>query len=222
MPSQVKKNSAPDQEGPQGALTARGAKARLVEGNRRFIAGVPGSKEPGAEKRKALLQHGQNPCAVIVGCSDSRVPPELIFDGDLGDLFVLRSAGNLVDAIALGSIEYAVEHLDVPLVVVLGHESCGALKAAVLAHKAALRLSSNMQAMVEKIRPAVEEALRKAKTGADRSYSLVELSVDENIRAVKEELISCSSLLAGRVRAGRVEVVGAKYYLESGEVVFWE
>jgi len=216
----VKNNGVPDQDSPPGAVTPLEAKARLVEGNRRFMAGTPGSKEPGAEKRRALLQHGQNPFAVIVGCSDSRVPPELIFDGDLGDLFVLRSAGNLVDAIALGSIEYAVEHLDVPLVVVLGHESCGAVKAAVLAHKATLRLSPGMQAMVEKIRPAVEKALRKAKAGADRSYSLVELSVDENIRAVKDELISCSSLLAEGVQAGRVEVVEAKYYLGSGEVVF--
>ncbi len=218
----MKNNRVPDQDGPQGAVTARGAKERLVEGNRRFMAGAPGLKELGAEKRRTLLQHGQNPFAVIVGCSDSRVPPELIFDGALGDLFVLRSAGNLVDAIALGSIEYAVEHLDVPLVVVLGHESCGAVKAAVLAQKATLRLSPGMQAMVEKIRPAVEEALRKAKAGEDRSYSLVELSVDENIKAVKEELISCSSLLAGRVHAGRVEVVEAKYYLGSGEVVFLE
>lgn len=196
------------------------AQTLLVEGNRRFVTGSFKPKNTDEEKRKMLLDQGQTPYAVIVGCSDSRVPPEIIFDGDLGDFFVIRSAGNIVDTITLGSIEYAVEHLDVPLVVILGHESCGAVKTAVLALKANVRLTPAITAIVEKIKPSVVKAAKQARAGEEQLYSLVELAVDENIKAVKEELLSSSSVVDRYVQEARVVVLEAKYFLESGEVSF--
>ncbi len=203
-------------------MTAQKSRTLLEAGNRRFVTGETARKDLGEERRKMLLNQGQKPYAVIIGCSDSRVPPEIIFDGALGDFFVIRSAGNIIDDIALGSIEYAVEHLDVPLVVILGHESCGAIKSAVLAVKANVPLTPGIAAIVEKIRPAVEKAIKKARDSEDPLYSLVELAADENIKAVKEELIKSSSVVARHEDEGRLMVMEAKYYLESGEVHFFE
>ncbi len=203
-------------------VTAAISKTWLEAGNRRFVTGETARKDLGEERRKALLHQGQNPYAIIVGCSDSRVPPEIIFDGALGDFFVIRSAGNIVDDIAVGSIEYAVEHLNVPLVVILGHESCGAIKSAVLAFKADIPLTPGIAAIVEKIRPAVEKAIKKARDSEDPLYSLVELAADENIKRVKEELMEGSSVVARFAEKGRLMVIEAKYYLESGEVRFLE
>ena len=142
-----------------------------MAGNRRFVAGRPQARDLVSLRQK--LVSGQSPKAIILSCSDSRVGPELIFDQSLGDIFVVRTAGNVADAIALGSIEYAVEHLHSPLLVVLGHQKCGAVNAACSGEKMP---SSNLDAIVEKIRPAVNQAKTYAK--AD---DLVESAIKENV-----------------------------------------
>ncbi len=144
-------------------------------------------------------------------CSDSRVPPELIFDQALGDLFVVRLAGNVVDPVAIGSVEYAVEHLCTPLVVVMGHEQCGAVKAAVDGGK----VPGSIGAIVQKIQPSVEKVQAAGTVGAD----LYEQTVDENVRAVIAELKG-SPVIEHLLHAGQLTIVGAKYHLSSGEVDF--
>lgn len=196
---------------PEETITPERAKECLIEGNRRFVKGEPAPKNTGEARRKELLEKGQRPFAAVLCCSDSRVPPEIVFDQALGDIFVVRVAGNVLDDAALGSLEYAVEHLRVPLVVVLGHEKCGAVQAAVGGGEAPGKIGS----IVEKICPHIE---RVRSGGAAGDFA--ELVTDENIRAavmaVKE-----SPVIGHFVREGTTEVVGAKYLLASGEVIFW-
>lgn len=160
-------------------------------------------------RRKSLAQSGQHPYAVILGCADSRVPPELIFDEGLGDLFVIRDAGNVVDDEVLGSIEYAVEHLGVRLVVVLGHEQCGAVSAAVAGGEA----PGHIRTVVESIRPAVEES---ANQPGDRVHNCVVA----NARRVAAQVRESEPLLKHAVEAGRVLVVAANYDLMTSRVNF--
>jgi carbonic anhydrase len=124
--------------------------AKLVAGNERFVSGKTMARDVVA--RRNAVAHGQQPQAVVLGCSDSRMSPSLVFDQDLGDLFEVRTAGNVADALALGSIEYAVEHFPIRIVVVLGHERCGAVKAAAAGEKMP---TANLQAIVDKIAPAL-------------------------------------------------------------------
>ena len=203
---------------PEQGISAKEALRLLEEGNRRFVNEAPALKDAGKEKRMELLLEGQSPFAVIVGCSDSRVPPEVIFDRAIGDLFVIRTAGNVVDDIGLGSVEYALEHLHVPLVVVLGHESCGAVKATIEAEETVEAISHSIAAIVEKLQPSVQ----KAKEGGADDASLAERSVDENIRAVAGELIRQSPLVAHLVENERITIMGAKYFQGTGEVRFFE
>lgn len=184
------------------------AKRVLFEGNQRFITGKFAKKDLSSKKLKALLQ-GQKPFAVIVSCSDSRVPPELIFDQGLGDLFVIRVAGNVVDKVALGSIEYAVEHLKAPLVVVMGHEKCGAVKATAEGGEAA----GSIGAIVEKIKPS----LIKVKARGTKGESLIEETVNENVKAVIRD-IEKSSVIKHAIEKGEIKVIGAKYHLSTGKV----
>ena len=130
------------------------AKQLLIEGNARFISGKTLSKDLSSTRRIDLMKNGQHPFAVIVSCSDSRVPPELLLDQALGDLFVIRVAGNVITPVELGSVEYAVEHLKAPLVVVLGHEGCGAVTAAVQGGE----IPGSISAITDKIKPAVDGA----------------------------------------------------------------
>jgi len=183
----------------------------LVEGNKRFVTGSFAPKDAGAARRKELSAEGQKPFAVIVGCSDSRVPPEVLFDRSLGDLFVVRVAGNVVDPVAVGSVEYAVEHLGVPLVVVMGHEKCGAVRAAVDGGEAPGSIGS----IVAKIRPSVDRARAAGAAGKD----LYERTADENIKATVSALKE-SPVIKHFIEEGRLAVTGAKYRLESGEVMF--
>jgi len=134
----------------KAGITADEALKMLLDGNVRFVQGKQESKKLGDDRRKELAK-GQNPIAIILSCSDSRVPPEHIFNQGLGDIFVVRVAGNVADPIELGSIEYGAEHLNVPLVVVLGHKFCGAVKATVAGGKP----EGNIEAIVKKINPAV-------------------------------------------------------------------
>lgn len=183
---------------------------KLVEGNKRYTGGKLAAKDLGAKRREELLK-GQNPFAAIVSCSDSRVPPELLFDQALGDIFVVRTAGNVVDAIATGSVEYAVEHLHTPLVVVMGHENCGAVKAAVDGGEA----EGSIGAIIDKIGPSLARAKEAGATGAQ----LCEATADENIMSTIRDLQK-SPVIQHFLASGHLALVGAKYHLGTGEVVF--
>jgi carbonic anhydrase len=178
----------------------------LVAGNTRYVGTKLTHPNQTGERRREVAKR-QEPFAVIVGCADSRVPPEIVFDQGLGDLFVIRAAGHMVDDAALGSLEYAVEHLSIPLVMVLGHKRCGAVEAAARGVETPGRLGFVLQA----IKPAVEKV--KGQPG-----DLIENAVRANIEMVVTQLKSAQPVLAGLVKAGRVRIVGARYDLDSGWV----
>ncbi|MGO9647521.1 Carbonic anhydrase 2 [Candidatus Sulfotelmatobacter sp. SbA7] len=183
--------------------------ADLMDGNKRFVAGKPQAYELVSLRRK--LASKQSPNVIILSCSDSRVSPELTFDQSLGDLFVVRTAGNVADPVALGSIEYAVEHIHSPLLVVLGHQKCGAVIAACSGEKMP---SSNLDAIMNKIGPAVAQAKTYAK--AD---DLVEAAVKENVHQSAKNVLANSAIIRDAVKSGSLSVVEAEYALDTGEVV---
>ncbi len=184
--------------------------SKLMQGNARYVSGQVSKKESGDVYRKELSK-GQHPYAVVVACSDSRVSPSIIFDEGLGHIFVVRTAGNIVDPIAIGSIEYGVEHLHAPLVVVLGHESCGAVTAAV-ENKGAPE--GNIGEIVRKILPAV----KKAKASIRKDGNLLYASTIENVRNVAGEITKKSKIISEEMHAGKVRVVGAYYAISTGKV----
>lgn len=188
-------------------LSADASLKKLVAGNARFTKKSVTDGKPVAAKRAATAQT-QHPYAIIVGCADSRTSPELVFDANLGDLFVIRTAGNLVDDYALGSIEYAVEHLGTRLVVVLGHERCGAVKAAVASGSAPGHVGS----IVSEIRPAV-------KASKDRPGDALANAVQENVSRVATKISKKSKLGAA---APDVKVVQAYYDLDTGKVTWMQ
>lgn len=183
----------------------------LKEGNRRYATGQSQHPRRDAARRQET-RHQQRPFAVILGCSDSRVPPEIIFDQGIGDLFVIRTAGHVVDRAALGSVEYAVEHLGVPLVVVLGHTGCGAVTAAVHSAPAA-DTPHHVGYLIEAILPAVRQT-------ADLPGDPVANAIDAHIRLTMESLVAASPVLAEWSRSGVLRIIGARYDLETGEVVW--
>lgn len=199
-------------------LTALQARQLLVDGNIRFQNNQAGPKDVSRERRKTLSVEGQKPFAAITGCADSRVPPELVFDAGLGELFVVRSAGNLLDSIAIGSIEFAVTELNVPLVLILGHQGCGAVEAAVRAVETNTSLPSYLGSIIEKIRPVVDRTRAEGKTG----LALINSVVEQNVRTAVDELLSRSRVVADAVHEGRLAVFGAKYALETGIIRFLE
>ena len=209
--------------------------ARLKEGNARYTSGKeqpPDSNEERkyiatnsyenvgmtflgmtaeqAAKRRAELTKSQHPFATIVSCSDSRVPPELVFDEGLGDLFVVRVAGNVIDDHALGSIEYSVDHLAVRLIVVLGHQRCGAVKAAKEIIAAKGEAPGHIESLVKAIRPAVD-----ATVNGD-----LEATTEANVKNVAQALRSSTPILKPKVDSGEVRVLGANYSLDTGTVSF--
>ncbi len=191
------------------------AQTKLMDGNKRFVDGTYGVGDISDARRKELTK-GQHPFAVILSCSDSRVPPELLFDQGLGDLFVVRTAGNTVDTIGIGSLEYGIEHLHAPLLVILGHQGCGAVKATVDAAGKPVRKEKghphdSIGAIVAKIMPAVKEAKSK---GGD----IMEASIQGNVRNVYRELMAKSPILKEMVASKKIRVVLAEYYLDSGAV----
>jgi carbonic anhydrase len=186
------------------------ALSKLKEGNARFVSGKVTHPDQSAERRQELTA-GQRPFAIVVGCSDSRVATEVLFDQGLGDIFVVRTAGQVIDDVAFGSIEYAVEHLGVNLIVVLGHDSCGAVKATVDGGEAPGHLGS----LIKFILPAVDEA-RKASSGSE----LLNKSIDNNVKNIVALLKTNSPLLAPRVQKGGLKIIGARYHLDSGLVEF--
>jgi carbonic anhydrase len=190
------------------SVNTNDALKRLLDGNARFVAGKSAELN-GSQliERRAALAKDQKPFAVIVSCSDSRVPPELVFNVGLGDVFVIRTAGEVVDAVALGSIEYAVEHLGTSLIVVLGHQRCGAVSAAVSGASEAGKIPDVLKA----IAPAVEET--KGKPGDP-----IDNAVRANAVDIAKRLQSTGPIIAPRVQSGKVRVLAARYDLESGQV----
>jgi carbonic anhydrase len=183
--------------------------AKLSAGNKRFMAGKHTTVNYAAA-RKSLVK-GQQPEVIILGCADSRVPPEFVFDRNLGELFVVRDAGNIPDKVSLGSIEYAVEHLHAKALLILGHESCGAVAAAVSGKEMP---TSNLSAIVDSISPAFEGS-KTCVIGKDVNMSCVEL----NVKQSSKDVISRSPILKKAVSDGHLAVIRAVYKMESGEVV---
>lgn len=200
-------------------ITAYEALERLREGNRRFVSGATRSRTTELAGRRAELLEGQNPFAVVLACSDSRVPVEMVFDQGLGRLFVIRVAGNLVGPTLTGSIEFAASKIGTPLVVVLGHSDCGAVKATVAEmRKPTAGLSPNLKAIVDFVRPSVERVLAVDPDCGEPS--LVQQAVRANVRAVVNRLRRESALLKTLTEKQGLLVVGAEYSLETGEVTF--
>lgn len=185
---------------------------KLRAGNRRFVTGSRLYPNQSPAHRQALAA-GQNPFAAILGCADSRVPPEIIFDQGLGDLFTVRVAGNIVDNASLGSLEYAVQHLSVPLVVVLGHSSCGAVQAAMASSPSQGRIAS----LVAAIQPALKESSTKPGETSDQALAN---AVRSNVTLVVHQLLTAAPILATLVNQGTISIVGAYYNLTSGVVEF--
>ncbi|WP_274600949.1 carbonic anhydrase [Clostridium yunnanense] len=187
------------------------AKQLLMEGNKRYVDNKILGHDISNTRRKDLSTKGQKPFAVVLSCSDSRVPPELVFDQGLGDLFIIRNAGNVIDPIALGSIEYGSEHLGAPLIIVLGHEKCGAVKAAIEGG----HFSENITAIINQIKPSYD----KVKGKSQNSDEVNNLTIDENVRN-SISLINKSSVIQKLTTEKKVNIVGAKYHMDTGEVTF--
>ena len=198
-------------------ITADEALQKLMEGNQRFVAyQMKGQKLCDGSTRQSLTK-GQSPYAIILCCSDSRVPPEIIFDQGLGEIFVVRVAGNVADPVVLGSIEYAAEHLGSPLMMVLGHSHCGAVTAAVGAEG---KPEGNIGAILEAISPAVNLARNEAK-GKEKA-ELVEAAIDQNIKLVCNSLLTQSEVIKHLADGGKLKIVGAKYDLDDGKVTLFD
>jgi carbonic anhydrase len=193
-------------------ISADEALRLLKEGHGRYVDGKPQHPRQDRARRALTAAQGQHPLAVVLSCSDSRVPPEIIFDQGIGDLFVVRVAGNVAATDEIGSIEYAVDHLAVPLVVVLGHSQCGAVTAVVDDAK----LPANIANLVEPIKPAVDKA-REANPGAAKEV-LLKAAITANVWQAVEDMLRLSPLIREKVRDGQAQVVGALYDLDSGQV----
>lgn len=181
----------------------------LLEGNKRYVSGH--AKGPNrSSARRAELARAQHPIAVVVSCSDSRVPPELLFDQGFGDIFVVRTAGNIVDSIELGSIEYAVDHLGTKLIIVLGHERCGAVTAALQGGEA----PGNIKSVVDAIKPAIE----KGKARHSGHGEVLDTCIISNVKDVAQKIRTTAPILSEKVEDGMLKVVGAYYDLDSGAV----
>jgi carbonic anhydrase len=192
--------------------TPAAALERLRQGNERYVNDTPAHAHQYAKRRVETVENGQHPFAVVLACSDSRVAPELIFDQGLGDLFVVRVAGNVIAGDECGSIEYGVEHLGTPLVVVMGHSQCGAVTAAVEhAHE-----HGSIPELLHHIEPAVHRAEQTC-PGKSKA-EITDAAIRANVFGSIEELLTHSELLRSAIRAEKVQVVGAVYDLKSGMV----
>jgi carbonic anhydrase len=197
-------------ERPAAPAAPAQAYAELIEGNRRFVGGAPRHPNQDAGHRAAVAD-GQHPFAVIVGCSDSRLAAEIIFDRGLGDLFVVRTAGHTTGPEVLGSVEYAVTVLGTPLVVVLGHDSCGAVQAAREVATTGIQPQGHLRAVVDAVLPSLRRA---AADGVDDIDGIVDIHIAQTVEA----LVGQSPVLADEVAQGRCAVVGLSYRLAAGAV----
>lgn len=194
-------------------MSAAAALELLREGNARFVAGTP--RAAFDERQRAKLEDGQSPFAIVLSCSDSRAPSEIVFDCGLGDLFVVRVAGNVCAPSLVGSVEFAVATFGTQLVVVMGHTRCGAIAATIAAlENRGERLSDNLLDIVERIRPAVAEL---ADLGLPRP-KLLATATRANVRATVGQLRRGSRVLEERVASRKLEIVGAEYDLHTGQV----
>ena len=185
--------------------------SKLKEGNGRYTSG--NLQHPGqTTERRTELANVQHPFAVIVSCSDSRVPPEIVFDQGLGDLFIVRVAGNIINDQGLGSIEYAVDHLGSHLILVLGHQRCGAVQAAKETIAAKGKAPGHIESLVTAIKPAVEATAKKD----------LDATIKANVNHVVDELRSSTPILKTKVDSGQVQVIGGYYSLDTGAVTFIE
>ena len=209
-------NEAPLKPIPAGR-TPRASWAEMISGNRRFIAGEPHHPRQDVERRTALA-NDQSPLAALLGCSDSRLAAEIIFDKGIGDLFVVRNAGQVISESVVGSLEYAVAVLRVPLIVVLGHDECGAVRAAIESQGTdAPALPEHIAGLISKIVPAVR---RVAGPGiVDTGTVDIQEVTREHLRDTIGELIAVSELIADALAAGTVAIVGANYRLVEGVAV---
>ena len=193
----------------QPAVAPTEAISKLKEGNGRYTGG--NLQHPGqTAERRTELANTQHPFATIVSCSDSRVPPEIVFDQGLGDLFIVRVAGNVINDEGLGSIEYSVDHLGTRLILVLGHQSCGAVKAARETIAAKGKAPGHIESLVAAIKPAV------AATAKDD----LDTTVKANVRNVVQALRSSTPILKAKVDSGDIRVIGGYYSLDTGAVTF--
>jgi carbonic anhydrase len=202
-------------------VSADEALERLREGNRRFAANVRGADAYISRMRRMELASGQEPFAIILGCSDSRVPAEIVFDQGLGDLFVVRVAGNIIAPSLVGSVEFAAERFGTRLVVVLGHSQCGAITATLEAlRNPGAPASRNLMSIVDRVRPSVETLLAAGLRADD--VAMVDQAVRANIRASVNHLRHGSAVLEELIERAGLRVVGAEYSLETGIVDWFE
>lgn len=202
-------------------ISAQEALERLQEGNRRFVADVRNPDNPTGQTRRVELAAGQEPSAIILGCSDSRVPAEIVFDQGLGDLFVIRVAGNIVASSQVGSVEFAAARYGTRLVVVLGHSQCGAILATLEElQQPSDNQSRNLRSIVDRVRPSVEALLE---TGLRHDPdALVRQAVRTNIRVSANHLRHGSEVLEQLIQEDGLLIVGAEYSLETGIVDFFD
>jgi carbonic anhydrase len=200
-------------------LGAMQALARLREGNARFVSNRAAGGLSHSERRAELV-YGQEPFAVILGCSDSRVPAELVFDLGFGDLFVIRVAGNIVAPSQVGSIEFAASRFGTRLVVVMGHTQCGAVEAVLDDLQGTAAESRNLAFIVERMRPSVKALL--ASGAIDDREALLDAASRANVRASVEQLRRGSGILEQLIRTDGLLIVGAEYSLETGVVDFFD
>ena len=200
-------------------ISAKDALERLRAGNARFASDARTDAPITSETRRRQLESGQAPFAIVLGCSDSRVPAELVFDQGLGDLFVIRVAGNIVAPSQVGSVEFAAERFGTRLVVVLGHTQCGAIVATLeeLARPADRR-SRNLRSIVDRVRPAVEDVLTSGLPPAE----LMREAMRANVRISADHLRHASEILEELIARNGLMVVGAEYSLETGRVDFFD
>lgn len=194
----------------EDTMTANEALTLLLEGNERY-ANMQSSYPDQTIERRNEVAGGQHPFAIIFGCVDSRVPPELVFDQGLGDLLVIRTAGHVIGDAALGSIEFGVEELGIPLIVVLGHEKCGAVAATITAVEQNIVAHDKIQTLVDHIKPAVEQARNQP---GDLCHNAILSNIELVVNTLKE-----TPLLQEFVEKGKLTIVGACYELETGKVV---
>jgi carbonic anhydrase len=201
------------------SISSERALERLKAGNERYVEGLLEGGSPSSPERRTELVSRQDPFAIILGCADSRVPAELVFDQGLGDLFVIRVAGNVVTPSQLGSVELAAKRFGTPLVVVLGHSNCSAVSVTLdeMCGDANYR-SPNLRLIIDQIRPAIEVLLEED-PGIDRA-ELLRRGVRANIQASTVQLLQGSTVVEELVKAGELEICGAEYCLESGAVDF--
>ncbi len=194
-------------------MSADEALHRLLEGNRRFAANQAIGPNRSENRRREIV-NGQNPFAIVLGCVDSRVPPELIFDQGLGDLFVIRSAGQVIDDAVLGSIEFGVEELDIPLILVLGHTRCGAVTATFEILENNLQVEGSIGSLIQAIRPSIHQA-------HGDGVEIIDLAAKINV-GMEIQRLSRSTILSREMNSGNLKIAGGFYHLDTGIVEILE